>query len=202
MIVGLTGGIACGKSTVATILKTLGATVIDADVVAREVVAPGTEGLRAIQNEFGNRVLTAQGDLDRDEMRTIILDDPAAKASLEAITHPRIRSSIADSIRNALASGASIVFVEAALLVETGSHALYPHLWVVCCDESTQVQRLVSRNGCSMEEALKWVNAQMSPSEKASHASPVSHNNGTVDDLRREVEAAFSRLTELLPDRD
>ena len=202
MIVGLTGGIACGKSTVAAILHTLGVTVIDADVVAREVVKPGTDGLKAIQQQFGSRVLNSQGELDRDEMRNIVLNDPEAKASLEAITHPRIRKSIADSIEDALAAGASVVFVEAALLVETGSHVLYPHLWVVCCDESVQVARLMNRNGCSMEEALKWVNAQMSPSKKAAHASQVIHNNGTVDDLRLEVETAYSRLTELLPDRD
>jgi len=201
MIVGLTGGIACGKSTVANILKGMGATVIDADVVARQVVEPGTDGLHAIQQQFGNRVLTANGELDRDEMRAIILDEPSAKAALEAITHPRIRRSILDAVKTAFDSGATIAFVEAALLVETGSYALYPHLWVVCCDEPVQVKRLVSRNQCSVEEALKWINAQMATAQKASYATQVIHNNGSLGELKRQVEAAFHQLTELPPDQ-
>lgn len=202
MIVGLTGGIACGKSTVANILKELGATVIDADVVARQVVEPGTDGLHAIQEAFGSHVLNAHGELDRDAMRQIILADPSAKATLESITHPQIRHSIAASIKDAFDAGASTVFVEAALLVETGSHVLYPHLWVVCCSESSQVQRLISRNDCSVEEAVKWINAQMATTEKASHASQVIHNDGTTDDLKRAVQLAFDRLTARLPGQD
>ena len=202
MIIGLTGGIACGKSTVANLLKALGATVIDADVVARQVVEPGTDGLHAIQQHFGTEVLNANGELDRDAMRKIILEDPSAKAVLEGITHPRIRRSIADAVTHAIDCGASFVFVEAALLVETGSHALYPHLWVVCCDESVQVQRLVSRNQCSVDAAFKWINAQMASAQKASYATQVIYNNGTVDDLEREVQVAFKRLTELQPDPD
>jgi len=202
MIVGLTGGIASGKSTVAAILAELGATVIDADVVARATVEPGSEGLRAVVNRFGPGVLGSDGSLDRDAMGALVMQNANARASLEAITHPLIRIGIAQGVQAAVSAGAESVFVEAALLVETGGHSIYPHLWVVACDADRQRQRLMARKGCDEETAARWIASQMPLAEKVAKATQVIQNNGTRAELRSAVEAAYRTLMEQRPDRD
>ena len=201
MIVGLTGGIATGKSTVATILRELGAVVIDADLVARDVVEPGSEGLAAIVSAFGDAVLTSNGDLDRPTLREIVVADPDRRRQLEQITHPLIRAEIANRVKDAILNGASSVFVEAALLVETGSAAIYPHLWVVTCAPEVQRRRLMARESCNEETALAWISTQMALEEKVKHATQVVVNNGDVDELRLQVSRAFDVLMAQQPGR-
>ena len=194
MIIGLTGGIACGKSAVGAILRQLGATIIDADVVAREVVLPGTPSMMEIEEAFGPSVLTNDGRLDRAKMGELILEDSTAKATLERITHPAIRTAIAKQTRAAMAAGAQAVVVEAALLIETGGYRGYPILWLVACTRDRQVARLMARQACSREVAERWIDAQMPLEAKRAHATTVIENNGSRADLRKTVEAAYCAL--------
>ena len=202
MIVGLTGGIATGKSTVAERLRTLGATVVDADQVSRDIVGPGSETLHAIQMAFGDSIINVDGSLNRDELGMIVRADHSARKRLESITHPHIRAEIARQVQNAIVSGAPAVFVEAALLVETGSAALYPDLWVVRCSHATQVRRLVKRNGFDQKTAEEWIATQMPVDQKAQHASLIIDNDADVASLILQTDAAYQRLMEQQPDPD
>ncbi len=202
MIVGLTGGIASGKSTVASILRELGASVIDADIVARDVVAPGSEALAEIEAAFGSNATLPDGSLNREAVGAMVMSDPTLRARLESITHPRIRASIATQVEDAVANGAESVFVEAALLVETGSYSIYPDLWVVSCDDERQVERLMARKGCDSPTARQWIAAQMPLTQKVEKATTVIDNNGTIDELRGAVAVAYAALMARQPDRD
>ncbi len=201
MIVGLTGGIATGKSTVGSILTELGASVIDADQVSRDVVSIGSDALAEIERAFGQAVIQEDGSLDRERLGAIVVNDPTARKRLEAITHPRIRAEIAQRVQAAILGGAPAAFVEAALLVETGSATLYPELWVVVCEPEKQIARLMSRKGCDRATALAWVDAQMPLAEKASHASEVIANDGSLDALQQVVERAYTELMAQQRDR-
>ena len=202
MIVGLTGGIATGKSTVASMLVDLGATVVDADLVSRDVVSPDSNGLKRIQARFGSSVLYADGSLNREALGRLVMASPKERAALEAITHPLIMAEVAQRVQSAAQGGAPAVFVEAALLVETGSAANYPHLWVVTCEANLQVDRLMSRKGCDQATATRWIGSQMPLGEKARHASQVIENSGDLADLRTQVQRAYRVLMEQRPDRD
>ena len=194
MIVGLTGGIATGKSTVGQILEELGATVIDADQVARAIVEPGTECLDEIVRIFGDAILKNNGSLDRDALGAVVINDRDARLQLERITHPRIRAEIAREVQRAVLAGAPSVFVEAALLVETGSARIYEHLGVVVCSEEAQIERLKKRKGCNDSTARSWVAAQMPLAEKAKHATQIIQNNADIETLKVETEQAYREL--------
>jgi len=201
-LIGLTGGIACGKSTVAAHLAELGADVIDADQVSRDVVAPGTSGLEAIVDRFGDDVLTADGTLDRKRLGRIVIQDDAARRDLEQITHPRIRDEVAQRIQERAMAGAVWVFVEAALLVETGSWKLYDGLWVVRCSRDVQVQRLMERDACEAKVAEQWIDSQMPVDEKVKHASQVIDNDGDRSTLEKAVAMAWKTLRGPQQDQD
>ena len=202
MIVGLTGGIATGKSTVASILVNLGATVVDADLVARDVVAHGSPGLSRIHARFGPGVLNSDGSLNRTALGDRVMTNDAERAALEAITHPMILREIAARVQTAITGGAVAVFVEAALLVETGSAANYAHLWVVMCEPEVQAERLMERKGCDRNTAERWIQSQMPIAEKAKHASQIIDNSGDLAALEDQVKGAFAQLMELKPDQD
>ena len=201
MIVGLTGGIATGKSTVASILGQLGATVIDADLVSRDVVSAGSAGLHRIHARFGGMVLNKDGTLNRDALGKHVMSDAKERAALEAITHPLILAEVSARVQAAVSKGAPAVFVEAALLVETGSAANYAHLWVVTCDASLQRKRLMTRKGCDQSTAERWIQSQMPIDEKAKHASRVIDNSGDLVSLQEQVELAYRLLMEQQPGR-
>lgn len=193
-LVGLTGGIASGKSSVGRRLAALGATVIDADQVAREIVEPGEPVLEAIVAAFGPSVLTGDGRLDRTAMRHRISADDAARQTLNDLTHPAIRQRVLERIAQAVQQGAAAVFVEAALLVETGGHAMYPHLWVVSCARDTQLARLMARDTMTHEDAERLIATQLPLEEKEKHATRVFRNDGTLAALHAEVDAAYEAL--------
>ncbi len=201
MIVGLTGGIATGKSTVAAILVDLGATVVDADLVSRDVVSPGSTGLQRIHGRFGPPVLNEDGSLNRDALGTHVMANPKERAALEAITHPLILAEISTRVQAAKNGGSPAVFVEAALLVETGSAAHYSHLWVVVCGPGIQVERLMARKGCDRANAERWIQSQMPMDEKAKHASQIIDNCGDMASLRQQVSLAYHKLMEPPPDQ-
>jgi dephospho-CoA kinase len=192
---GLTGGIGTGKSTVARLLRgEHGVPVLDADEVAREVVAPGTPGLSEIVAAFGPEVLTAGGQLDRAAMRARIVRDPDARRALEAITHPRIGEAVTRWMAAQAEAGAPLAGVEAALMVETGTWRRYPTLVVVTCDPEAQVRRVMARDGVAEAAARALIAVQMPMADKVAVANHVVHNDGDLDALRGRVAALHAAL--------
>jgi len=193
-LVGLTGGIATGKSTVAAILRDLGVPVIDADRVAREVVEPGQPTLARVVEAFGPDVLDADGRLDRAAMRRRIAHDPEARRTLEGITHPAIRRRIHQELLRLAEEGHEAVVVEAALMVETGSHRDYGALVVVTCDPATQIERLLARDRGDVDDARALIAAQLPLERKEAVADHVIRNDGDLDDLRRHTEEVWREI--------
>ena len=178
LLVGLTGGIATGKSTVSDILRGLGGVIIDADLLAREVVAPGQPALAAIVREFGPDVLNADGTLDRKRLAALAFTDPERRRRLEAITHPAIRDAFAARLTDLEAQGfAGLVFWDAAVLIESGGHKAMDCLVVVITDASTQHARAVARDGDRADVERRIAN-QMPLSEKVKLADYVIDNSG------------------------
>jgi dephospho-CoA kinase len=191
LLVGLTGGIATGKSTVSEMLRRLGCVIIDADVLAREVVAPGEPALAEIVREFGPAVLQPGGTLDRKALGAIVFGDADRRRRLEAITHPAIRARFAARLAALEAAGFDgIVVFDAAVIVESGGHRMLDRLIVVVTDEATELRRLVARDGIDEEEARRKIASQMPVAEKAKLADHVIDNSGD----RAATEAQVRRL--------
>jgi dephospho-CoA kinase len=193
MRVGLTGGVASGKSTVSAMLRELGATVIDADALAREVVGPGTPGLAAVVAEFGADVVDADGSLERERLGALVFSDPARRAALEAIVHPLVRARAAEL--EASAPVGALVVHDIPLLVETGQSDSFDAVLVVDVPTEVQVARAVRDRGWSQEEARSRIAAQASREERLAAATYVLDNGRTVEDLRQRVAEVFSELT-------
>lgn len=199
-VIGLTGGIATGKSTAASILRRrFGASVIDADEVAREIVAPGEPAFEEIVHHFGPEVLDAAGRIDRGALRQRMAASAEDRRALEAITHPAIRARIAERLGACRKAGAAVAFVEAALLVETGSYRGYDALWVVTCDPATQWSRLLARDGRSEAESRAIIAAQLPLAEKERVADQVIRNDGDEAALWQELQRAWSASGLLSP---
>jgi dephospho-CoA kinase len=189
--IGLTGGIAAGKSTVAEALAELGAVIIDADVLAREVVAPGTPGLAAVASRFGSEVVPG-GELDRQALGKIIFSDPAARRDLEAIIHPAVRARAA-ALEQAAEPEAIVVQV-IPLLVETGQQDAFDVVIVVDVEHETQVARLQTRNGLSRADAEARIAAQTSREERNAAADIVIGNDASVTQLKTQIADAWAQL--------
>lgn len=183
--IGLTGGIASGKSTVAQRFLDLGVPVIDADVAARTVVAPGTPGLAQVIERFGNDVVADNGELDRRALRERIFSDPGARRDLQAILHPLIR---ADMEQSAASAVGPYVVMAIPLLVEGGSRDRVDRILVIDVDEAVQLQRVMARDRCSFEEAGAILAAQAGRSLRLAAADDVLPNTATVTDLRQRVD--------------
>jgi len=192
MQVGLTGGVASGKSTVAALLRELGAVVVDSDQLAREVVEPGTPGLAAVVEAFGERVLTDDGRLDRAALGAVVFADPDLRRRLEAILHPLIRARSAE-IAAAAPPGALVVH-DIPLLVESGQADRFDAVLVVDVPVQTQVDRMVRERGWTRQDAEARVRAQASREERRAVATYVLDNTGTRDDLRERVTEVVGRL--------
>jgi dephospho-CoA kinase len=192
MRVGLTGGVASGKSTVAALLRELGAVVVDSDVLAREVVEPGTPGLAAVVEAFGPGVLTADGRLDRPALGAVVFGDEPARRRLEGILHPLIRARAAEL--EAAAPAGTVVVHDIPLLVETGQADRFDAVVVVDVPVETQVARMVRDRGMSREDALARVKAQASREERLAVATQVVENTGTREDLRDRVTEVLEEL--------
>jgi dephospho-CoA kinase len=196
-VVGLTGGIASGKSSVAALLAARGAVIIDADVLAREVVAKGTPLLRRVADRFGADVLTADGSLDRAALGRIVFADPDARHDLEALIHPAVRQRAAE-LQAQAPDGAVVVHV-IPLLVETGQAGSFDHVVVVDVPERTQVERFRGRDGGDAEAAAARIAAQASRAERLAAADIVIDNSGSEADLVRQVDDAWRRLAAVSP---
>lgn len=193
--IGLTGGIGSGKSTVARLLAERGAAVVDADRVAREVVEPGSEGLAAVVAEFGESVLLPDGSLDRPALGRLVFTDPASRARLNALLHPRIAARSAELMTAAQARDPDGVLVhDVALLVENDLVPAYDLVVVVDTDPEVAVRRLVERRGLTVPDARARIGAQTSRAERLAVADEVLRNDGEERDLERQVEALWQRL--------
>ncbi len=192
--IGLTGGIASGKSTVAARLTELGVPVIDADEAARKVVEPGQPGLAAVIERFGSGILAADGTLNRGTLRTLVFADPGSRRDLEAILHPLIRAEMES--REASAAGPYAV-LSIPLLVESGSLDRVDRILVVDVDESIQVRRVMARDHCSEEQARAILSAQASRADRRRAADDVIENSGSVSDLRQAVDRLHEGYLEL-----
>jgi dephospho-CoA kinase len=193
-LVGLTGGIASGKSTVAEILKRQGAAIINADVLAREVVEPGHQAWTEIVNTFGIAVLQPDRTLDRQKLRAIIFDDAAARKKIESIIHPQVRALAEQRIREHAAAGYAVIVYEVPLLFEGNLQEWLRPVILVACDVDTQRKRLQSRDNLSAAQAQKHIDAQMSLEAKRRLADYVIENNGSLEDLKRQVQAVLGKI--------
>lgn len=190
-LIGLTGNIGCGKSTVAAMLAELGAEVIDADRLVHQLMEPGTERWRAIVERFGQGILRPDGTIDRARLGEVVFRDPAALADLEAILHPAARKLAEDRIAS---SRKPVVVLEAIKLIEAGWSRRVDSVWVVTCRREQQTERLRQSRGLSQAEAELRIKAQPPAEEKLKHADVVIDNSGPLEDTRHQVEAAWTRL--------
>ena len=198
LIVGLTGGIASGKSLVGNMFVKLGAGLVDTDVIAREVVARGQPGHAAVSAAFGSGILLASGEINRGALRSVVFGDPAKRGELEAILHPLIR----DRTRQKLAElETPYAMVAVPLLVETNFAELVDRILVVDCPESAQLERLMRRDAIPRDEALAMVRAQVDRATRLKAAHDVIDNSGTPEATRRQVEHLHHRYRDLAAQR-
>ncbi len=192
--IGLTGGIASGKTTVANFFADLGAPVIDTDVIAREVVTVGAPALVEIRRAFGDRVFNDDGTLDRKAMRKLVFADRSKRRQLEGILHPRIREA---TVEQAAAVTFPYMIIVVPLLVESPMKEFFDRILVVDCSEEVQLSRLVSRDADDEEQARRIIAAQASRDDRLAIADDVVLNDGDLDDTRRRVDALHHKYLEL-----
>lgn len=194
VVIGLTGGIASGKSTVSRILRELGAPVVDADAIVHQLQVPGSPVLAAIARAFGPGVIREDGSLDRAALGRIIFADPARRQALEAIMHPAVRQEMWAQVEQYRQQGEPAVVLDVPLLVETGLYKQVDQVWVVYVDPETQLVRLMTRDGLDRPSASLRVAAQMSLEAKRSLADLVIDNRGSEDSTRSQVIAAWRQV--------
>jgi len=192
-IIGLTGGIATGKTTVARFLEELGAVVIDADQLARDVVAPGSPVLAKVVELFGPAVLAPDGSLGRQAVRGLVFGDPLKRKQLEAIMHPAIKVVSEQQLVAARARGAAVAVYMAPLLIEAGATDRVDEIWVVTLRPEVQLARLMARDNCSREQAGQIIAAQMPLTEKEGYGVVVIDNSGSLETTREQVRAAWQQ---------
>jgi len=193
LLVGLTGGIGSGKSTVARMLEKRGAIVFDADVLARQAVAPGTPGFEKVVERFGPNVLAPGGGLDREALASIVFADPAARRDLEGIVHPEVRRMFAEGCQEYRDSDQVVVF-SAPLLVETGMHTAFDLLIVVSAPVATQIERLMRERAMPERAVQARIEAQLPLEAKAEVADVLVDNEGTLEDLEAQVDRLWRDL--------
>ena len=197
--IGLTGGIACGKSTVSKLLAAKGFPVVDADVLAREVVRIGEPALEEIEAAFGPGLVDQGRALDRQKLASIVFIDPKKLAQLETILHPRIRNRALERKRALTKAGTKVAFYDVALLFEKHMQTLFDETVVVTCSADRQLERLILRNSLTGEEATRRIAAQLSLGEKERLAGDVIRNDGDFAALELEVSRYLKRLFQRFP---
>jgi len=190
----LTGGIASGKSTVAAMLRQLGCPIVDADLLAREVVEPGQPALAEIKGAFGPGVIQPDGRLDRKALGAIVFADADRRSRLEAITHPRIALRRLELLQELEAQGAPVVCSDIPLLFERGLRSGFDQVWVVWVDRETQLRRLMARDGIGREPAEQRLAAQLPLDDKRHLADVLIDNTGSLPETERQVRAAYAAL--------
>jgi dephospho-CoA kinase len=198
LTVGLTGGIATGKSYILGLLRDFGCDVIDADAVARQVVEPGQPAFDDIVAHFGRGILTSDGVIDRPKLGAIVFANPAERETLNSIVHPRVYETQAKWLAEVAARNPrAIAVVDAALMIETGSYRRFDKLVVVWCDPALQLERLMARNHLSREDAAARIAAQMPSAEKLRFADYSIDTSVGFEDTRRQVESLYAELRRL-----
>jgi dephospho-CoA kinase len=190
-VVGLTGGIGSGKSAAAEEFARLGATVVDTDAIAHELTAPGGAAIEGVRRLFGDDCIDARGAMDRGRVRALVFDDAAARKRLEGLLHPMIREQ--SSRRIAAATGPYVVHVVPLLIESRDYRGRIDRVLVVDCPEQTQLARVSARSGLSEEEVRRMMAAQIPRAERLAAADDVIDNSGSIDDLRRQVQALHRR---------
>jgi len=192
-VIGLTGGIATGKSSVAGYFRDKGAPVIDADDLSRAAVAPGSPGLAQVVAAFGDGILTEEGILDRKRLRGVVFADSDKRRQLEAILHPEIKRLAEEALQAAAEAGRRVVFYVAPLLIEAGVTDRVDEVWVVTVRPDIQLERLMARDGISRDEALRIIASQMPLAEKELFGSVVIDNSGSREDTQRILEDIWQK---------
>ena len=191
--IGLTGGIASGKSTVSDILRAKGAWIIDADKLARQVVEPGQPALKEITVVFGEGVLLPNGQLNRKLLGEIVFADDVKRRLLEDITHPAISRAVDEEINRAEQAGVAVVVLDVPLLIETGWTTMVDELWVVYVSPETQIERLIKRDGLDRKQALGRIASQMRLQDKLQYANVIIDNNQGLDETTQQVLTAWKQ---------
>jgi dephospho-CoA kinase len=202
ILVGLTGGIASGKSLVAKLLKDYGAYVIDADEIAHEAIQPGTPACQEIRQQFGEGILKEDGTIDRSRLGQLVFSDPARRAVLEGIVHPRVFA-VEEARRREIAQRdpQAVIIFEAPLLVETRAHELMDRVIVVYADRKTQLRRLKERDCLDPEEAKRRISAQLPLSDKKQYADYVIDGMASPQEVARQTETIYRELKALACDQ-
>ncbi|HML45119.1 MAG TPA: dephospho-CoA kinase [Clostridia bacterium] len=194
IVIGLTGGIACGKTTLSHALRALGASVLDADAFSREATAEGGEALPAIRARFGPAVFDAQGRLNRAALGEIVFSDPRARHDLEGIVHPAVTRRILSELDRLRRNGASLAVLDVPLLFEAGMEGLADEVWVAYLPEELQIRRLMARDGMAREQALRRIRSQMPLSEKLRRADVIIPTTGSRAQSADRVRAQWERV--------
>jgi len=196
IVIGLTGGILSGKSTVAGMLGELGAYVIDADKVGHECYKPHTEGWDKVVAAFGKDILGAGDEVDRAKFSQIVFEDADALHNLGAIMHPIIRKAVEEKIKSCAGQGANVVVVEAPVFVEAGWGDLVGQIWVTAVPEEVAVKRFSERKGLSEDEAVRRIKSQMSNEERIKHADRVIDTSRSIEQTKSDVQKLWYELKE------
>jgi dephospho-CoA kinase len=189
-VIGLTGGISSGKSTVAHFLAELGAVIIDADKVGHEAFKAGTKLWREVTAAFGEQILTTGGEIDRQKLGEMVFADPERLAQLNEIMHPRMSEMVRAQLEDYHRQGVAVAVLEATLLIEAGGEwtKLVDEIWVTVASESTVLKRLMERSGLSESDALARIRSQMPPAEKVQHADVVINTECSLDKMKVKVK--------------
>lgn len=197
LVIGLTGGILTGKSTVAQILSQLGAVVIDADKLGHEIYKPHTEAWQEIVAAFGNEALKENGEIDRQKLSQIVFGSPQALSQLNQITHPKILSVVKGMLEGLRHQGVEVVVLEAPLLIEANWIEVVDQVWITVAPESTVLQRLCHRDGFSEEQARSRICSQMPAEERVRYADVVINTDCDLEQVRAQVEQLWQGLKSL-----
>lgn len=194
MRIGLTGGIACGKSTVSNMLRERGALIVDADVIAREVVAPGEEAWQQIIDCFGKEILLENQEIDRAKLGSLVFTDEKARLKLNQIVHPAVRKRMNEQAEAGEKAGKELIILDIPLLFESKLEHLVEKIIVVYCPEEIQLERLMKRNGFTKEEAINRIHSQMPIEEKKKRGDFVIDNRGTIEETEKQVSSLYGEL--------
>ena len=191
--IGLTGGIGTGKSSVTEAFQSLGAAVINADLLGHDAYLPGTIGFEEVVTEFGQEIVGSDGQIDRKKLGPIVFSDSSKMDRLNEIMHPLIRDLIEERLVTLESNQNKVAVVEAAILIEAGWKSLFDEIWVVISDPEEVINRLGVRNGLSREDAVKRIDSQMSNDERIEHGDVVVENTGSMEDLQTRVNSLWAK---------
>lgn len=196
-VVGLTGGIASGKSTVSSLLKDKGAAIIDADEIAKEIMSKGKPVWVNVVNHFGEQILNDdKSDIDRKKLADIVFSDRVKLEALNSLTHPEILKEIKKQLENYKKAGRKVIVIDAALLLESGLDALVDEVWLVAVDEKTQIKRLIMREkDMAHAQALNRIKSQMPLKEKLKYANRVIDNNAGIEETREQIDEIWREIS-------